>query len=68
MMKNVGELSQKYIGTRNFRVILGDPGADRGGKGKSKQAKKKMATKKSVVGREEPLGTSSYRTSSKQQG
>ena len=28
---------------------------------------KKMATKKSIVGREEPLGTSSYQTSSKQQ-
>ena len=34
----------------------------------SLNGQKKMATKKSIVGREEPLGTSSYQTSSKQQG
>ena len=33
----------------------------------SENGRKKMATKKNIVGREEPLGTSSYETSSKQQ-
>ena len=44
--------------------ILGDPGADSGGEGKSKQAEK-YGTKKSKEWREEPLGTMSYQTSSK---
>ena len=44
--------------------ILGDPGADRGGEGKFKQAKK-YGRKKSKEWREEPLGTMSYQTSSK---
>ena len=44
--------------------ILGDPGADSGGEGKSKRAWK-YGTKKSKERREEPLGTMSYQTSSK---
>ena len=39
--------------------ILGNPGADSGGEGKSKQAEK-YGTKKSKERREEPLGTMSY--------
>ena len=45
-------------------VILGESGADSGGKGKSKRAEK-YSTKKSKEWREEPLGTMSYWTSSK---
>ena len=45
-------------------VILGDPGADSGGEGKSKRAENN-GTKKSQEQREEPLGTMSYQTSSK---
>ena len=45
-------------------TILGDPGADSGGEGKSKRAEK-YGTKKSKERREEPLGTMSYQTSSK---
>ena len=45
-------------------VILGDPGADSGGEGKSERAGK-YSTKKSKERREEPLGTMSYPTSSK---
>ena len=45
-------------------VILGDPGADSGGEGKSKRAEK-YGTKKSKERRKEPLGTMSYQTSSK---
>ena len=44
-------------------VILGDPGADKGGEGKSKRAEK-YGTKESKERREEPLGTMSYQTSS----
>ena len=44
--------------------ILGDPGADSGDEGKSKRAEK-YDTKKSKERQEEPLGTMSYRTSSK---
>ena len=44
--------------------ILGDPGADSGGEGMSKRARK-HGTKKSKERREEPLGTMSYKTSSK---
>ena len=40
------------------RLILGDPGADKRGRGK-------YGTKKSKERREEPLGTLSYQTSSK---
>ena len=40
-------------------IILGDPGADKGGEGKSKRAGK-YDTKKSKERREEPLGTMSY--------
>ena len=45
-------------------IILGDPGADSGGEGKSKRAGK-YGTKKSTNRREEPLGTMSYQISSK---
>ena len=45
-------------------LILGDPGADSGGEGKSKQAEK-YGTKKSKERPEEPLLTMSYQTSSK---
>ena len=44
--------------------VLGDPGADNGGEGKSKRAEK-YGMKKSKEQREEPLGTMSYQTSSK---
>ena len=44
--------------------ILGDPGADKRGEGKSKRAEK-CGTKKRKERREEPLGTMSYQTSSK---
>ena len=47
-----------------MKHILGDPGADSGGEGKSKRARK-CGTKKSKERREEPLGTMSYQTSSK---
>ena len=43
--------------------ILGDPGADKGGEGKSKRTEK-YGTKESKERREEPLGTMSYQTSS----
>ena len=51
-----------YVGQPN--PILGDPGADSGGEEKSKRAEK-YGTKKSKERREEPLGTTSYQTSSK---
>ena len=57
----------RIIKVRIIKVILGDPGADCEGKG-SLNEPKKMATKKSIVGQEEPLGTRSYQTSSKQSG
>ena len=44
-------------------VILGDPGADSGGEGKSKRAGK-YGTKKSKEWQVGPLGTMSYQTSS----
>ena len=47
-----------------MQTILGDPGADSGGEGKSKRAEK-YGTKKSKERREQPLGTMSYQTSSK---
>ena len=49
---------------RSHSPILGDPGADSGGEGKSKRVEK-YGTKKSKERREEPLGTMSYQTSSK---
>ena len=45
--------------------ILGDPGADKGGKGKSKRVEKYIWNEESKERREEPLGTMSYQTSSK---
>ena len=45
-------------------AILGDPGADCGGEGKSKRAET-YGTKKSKERREEPLWTMPYQTSSK---
>ena len=50
--------------SRRVVDILGNPGADSGGEGKSKRAGK-YGTKKSKERREEPLGTMSYQTSSK---
>ena len=47
----------------SFDAILGDPGADTGGEGKSKRAGKYGSKKRKE--REEPLGTMSYQTSSK---
>ena len=47
-----------------LQVILGDPGADSGGEGKSKRAGK-YGAKKSEERREEPLGTMSCQTRSK---
>ena len=44
--------------------ILGDPGADSGGEGKSKRDET-YGTKESKERREKPLGTMSYQTSSK---
>ena len=44
--------------------ILGDPGAESGGEGKSKRAEK-YGTTKSKERQEESLGTMSYQTSSK---
>ena len=61
-----GETSGDVAKCRLFSraTILGDPGADNGGKGKSKWAVK-YGTKKSKERPEEPLGTISYQTSSK---
>ena len=61
-----GETSGDVAKCRLFSraTILGDPGADNGGKGKSKWAAK-YGTKKSKERPEEPLGTISYQTSSK---
>ena len=50
--------------TIRIKDILGDPGADSGGEGKSKRTGK-CGAKKSKERREEPLGTMSYQTSSK---
>ena len=52
---------------RVFWTILGDPGADSGGEGKSKRAEKYIwnEEKLSKERREEPLGTMSYQISSK---
>ena len=50
--------------SHQFKLILGDPGAESGGEGKSKRAEK-YGTKKSKERREESLGTMSYQTSSK---
>ena len=49
----------------NLLTILGGPGANSGDEGKSKRAEK-CGAKKSKEQREEPLGTMSYQTSSKQ--
>ena len=54
----LGRTSDQFsVGHVEF--ILGDPGADSGGEGKSKRAEK-YGTKKSKERREEPLGTMSY--------
>ena len=55
---------QCFVMLGSGRHILGDPGADSGGEGKSKRAEK-YGTKKSKERRTEPLGTMSYQTSSK---
>ena len=46
---------QEIFGPHSFFLILGDPGADNGGKGKSKRAGK-YGPKKSQERRQEPLG------------
>ena len=56
---------KQCLNSDRFISILGDPGADSGGEGKSKR-EEKYGTKKSKERREEPLGTMSYQTSSKQ--
>ena len=48
------------------QIILRDPGADSGGKGKTKRAEKNGAKKSKELG-EELLGTMSYQNSSKRQ-
>jgi len=63
-LKNT-DFSQNVQAKVKQNVILGDPGADSGGEGKSKRAEK-YGMKKSKERREEPLGTMSYQTSSKQ--
>ena len=45
-----------FFAITTAEFILGDPGTDSGGKGKSKRAEK-YGTKKSKERREEPLGT-----------
>ena len=52
-----------YVSLVPDLFILEDPGADKGGEGKSKRAEK-YGTKKSKERQEEPLGTMSYQTSS----
>ena len=54
---------QCYLSETQVAPNLGDPGADSGGKGKSKRAEK-YGTKKSKGRREEPLRTMSYQTNS----
>ena len=67
-VKGVSFLSKCCIHIKGLvvgpRGILGDPGVDSGGVGKSKRGEK-YGTKKSKERREEPLGTMSYQTSSK---
>ena len=53
----------KWVAKRRDECILRDPGESRG-EGKSKQ-EEKYGTKKSKERQEEPLGTTSYQTSSK---
>ena len=53
-----------YLTPERNHTILGDPGADSRGEGKSKRAGK-YGTKKSKERRKEPLGTMSYQTTSK---
>ena len=58
------KLAKKHSVAFEGKIILGDPGVDSGGEGKSKRAEK-YGTKESKERREEPLGTMSYQTSSK---
>ena len=58
------EVEATTLNSCDKHPILGDPGTDSGGEGKSKQAEK-YGTKKSKERREESLGTMSYQTSSK---
>ena len=55
------EVEATTLNSCDKHPILGDPGTDSGGEGKSKQAEK-YGTKKSKERREEPLGTMSYQT------
>ena len=60
---HIQDLIHKMTKDSGNHSILGDPGADKGGEGKSKR-EGKYGTKKSKERREEPLGTMSYQTSS----
>ena len=63
-VRDVKKISKKLHQVIIIFAILGDPGTDSGGEGKSKRAEK-YGSKKSKERREEPLGTMSYQTSSK---
>ena len=62
-LKTFGQLFKDFMLCLQ-KCILGEPGADSTGKGKSKRAEK-YGSKKSKERREEPLRTMSYQTSSK---
>ena len=57
-------LNSPFLHKVGMYLILGDPGADSEGDGKTKRAEK-YGTKKSKEWREEPLRTMSYKTSFK---
>ena len=61
---SVGIMSNALHEFHHVYFILGDPGANSRGEGKSKRARKN-GTKKSKDQRKEPLGTMSYQTSTK---
>ena len=63
-MKKIKVRGNQRMNASIEKNILGDPGADTGGEGKSKRDEK-YGTKKSKERREKPLGTMSYQTSSK---
>ena len=59
MNMDMGHVTLLVLLDLSATFILGDPGADSGGEGKSKRAEN-YGTKKSKEPREEPLGTMSY--------
>ena len=63
-MKKIKVRGNQRMNASIEKNILGDPGADSAGEGKSKRDEK-YGTKKSKERREKPLGTMSYQTSSK---